>query len=486
MTRSSSGSPRSSNGSDRDGVRGYWCELAIVDGRPTAGVAIEVDGGTLPHRSCVTSRHRRTLVGCRGSPSPVSPTPTATRSTGRCGRAPRPAAARSGRGASVMYRAAQRLDPDSYHRLARATFAEMALAGITLRRRVPLPPPRPRRVALRRIPNEMGDALLAAASEAGVRITLLDTLYLHGGLDCRRLLAARRAARSASPTPMPTPGPSASTCCDRPTPSAIGAAIHSVRAVDPTSMERVVTRGGRRADPRPRVRADRRERRMCRASPPDPARAVRCGRCAVGSLHRGPRHPPGGRRRGRCSPPPDRPCAMCPTTERDLGDGIGPTDRFASSGIAVVAGVGLARGDRSLRGGPRRRTRRAPRSRRRGIHSAPELLAMATVNGHRCLGWDDAGSIAVGNRADLVPVALDSVRTAGAPPDTALEAVIFAARAGDVTDVVVDGRPVVVDGRHVHSPSRPNSAPRSPSCGPMSADRTLRRTVAGHRQHRAR
>ena len=47
-------------------------------------------------------------------------------------------------------------------------------------------------------------------------------------------------------------------------------------------------------------------------------------------------------------------------------------------------------------------------------------------------------------------VALDSVRTAGAPPDAALEAVIFAAGAGDVTNVVIDGRPVVVDGHHVH------------------------------------
>ena len=42
------------------------------------------------------------------------------------------------------------------------------------------------------------------------------------------------------------------------------------------------------------------------------------------------------------------------------------------------------------------------------------------------------------------------MRPAGAPPDTALEAVVFAAHAGDVTDVVVDGRPVVVDGDHVH------------------------------------
>ena len=35
------------------------------------------------------------------------------------------------------------------------------------------------------------------------------------------------------------------------------------------------------------------------------------------------------------------------------------------------------------------------------------VLAMAGLEGHRSLGWDDAGTIAVGQRADLVAVALD-------------------------------------------------------------------------------
>ena len=55
----------------------------------------------------------------------------------------------------------------------------------------------------------------------------------------------------------------------------------------------------------------------------------------------------------------------------------------------------------------------------------------------------------MGGRADLVTVSLDSVRTAGAGSDAALEALVFAATASDVTDVVIDGRPVVTDGAHV-------------------------------------
>src|SRR5262249_34834955 len=76
-----------------------------------------------------------------------------------------------------MYALAGRLDPDRYHTLARAVFAEMALAGITAvgefhylhhaAEGVPYADP-----------NEMGHRLIAAAAEAGIRITLLDTVYL--------------------------------------------------------------------------------------------------------------------------------------------------------------------------------------------------------------------------------------------------------------------------------------------------------------------
>ena len=82
---------------------------------------------------------------------------------------------------------------------------------------------------------------------------------------------------------------------------------------------------------------------------------------------------------------------------------------------------------------------------RRGHFTAGQLLGAATATGHQALGWPDAGRLAPGYRADLVSVALDSVRTAGGEP---LAAAVFAAGAADVTQVVVDGMPVVVDGRH--------------------------------------
>lgn len=88
------------------------------------------------------------------------------------------------------------------------------------------------------------------------------------------------------------------------------------------------------------------------------------------------------------------------------------------------------------------------RSGQRGIHSASELLGMATINGHRSLGWSDAGAINVGNRADLVTISFDSVRTAGVGPESAIEAAVFAATSSDVNNVVIDGRRIVADGCH--------------------------------------
>jgi cytosine/adenosine deaminase-related metal-dependent hydrolase len=87
------------------------------------------------------------------------------------------------------------------------------------------------------------------------------------------------------------------------------------------------------------------------------------------------------------------------------------------------------------------------RDERRGHFTVDELLTAATSGGHTGLGWDDAGALRPGARADLVTVALDTVRTAGF--DDPAAAVLFAATAADIRHVVVDGRPVVRDGRHL-------------------------------------
>ena len=140
---------------------------------------------------------------------------------------------------------------------------------------------------------------------------------------------------------------------------------------------------------------------------------------------------------------------LCPTTERDLADGIGPARALADAGAALCVGsdsnavVDLIEEARGVELDERLATQR------RGHWPAADLLRAATADGAAALGWHDAGRLEAGALADFVTVGLDSVRLAGARPETLLESVLFAATAADVRDVVVGGRRVVRDGRHV-------------------------------------
>src|SRR3546814_1762676 len=81
-----------------------------------------------------------------------------------------------------MYAVAQRLTPETYYDLALATYTEMLCVGITsvgefhyLHHQADGTP--------YANPNEMGEALIRAAHDAGIRIALLDTCYLSAGIN---------------------------------------------------------------------------------------------------------------------------------------------------------------------------------------------------------------------------------------------------------------------------------------------------------------
>src|SRR6185312_3619508 len=81
-----------------------------------------------------------------------------------------------------MYEVAARLDPDSYLALARATYAEMALTGVTCVGEFHYLH-HPAGGGRYDDPNAMSEALIQAAADAGIRLTLLDACYVAGGLD---------------------------------------------------------------------------------------------------------------------------------------------------------------------------------------------------------------------------------------------------------------------------------------------------------------
>ena len=347
----------------------------------------------------------------------------------------------------VMYTAAQRLEPASYYRLARAVFAEMVLAGTSVVGEFHYLHHQANGSAYGE-PSAMSYALLTAAEEAGIRITLLEALYLHGGLRADGYAPPNETQRRF------TDGSATSWLArtERIQPNdgqRIGAAIHSVRSVDPNSMKPIVDWARQQSAPiHAHVSEQRAENEQCQAfhgcTPVELFESVGALDNNFTAVHATHLTDHDIDLLGHCQ------CTvcMCPTTERDLGDGIGPTADLTSGGVALSLGSDSHAVIDQMAEARAVELNERLRSEQRGIHSAAELLDMATTTGHASLGWDDAGAIEIGNRADLTTVSLSSERTAGANHDTLCETVVFASTASDISSVIVDGAQVVSDGQH--------------------------------------
>ena len=91
----------------------------------------------------------------------------------------------------LMFQVAGKLDPDNYFALAKAVYGEMALAGITSVGEFHYLHHGPEGAPYAD-PNAMGHALIAAAREAGIRITLLDAVYLTASVEGKPLEGVQR------------------------------------------------------------------------------------------------------------------------------------------------------------------------------------------------------------------------------------------------------------------------------------------------------
>ena len=343
-----------------------------------------------------------------------------------------------------MYRIADRLTPESYFALARAVYAEMALAGITCVGEFHYLHHGPGGSPYAD-PNAMGAALVTAAAEAGVRITLLDTCYLTGGID--RALEGPQLRFGDGDADGWAQRVS---FLDLPEHARMGAAIHSVRAVPPDQMGPVVDWAAHRAAPlHVHLSEQRAENAACLAAYRRTPSALLAEAGALGPLATAVHATHltgddiallGASAAAVC---------MCPTTERDLADGIGPARRLADAGCPITLGsdsqavIDLFEEARAFELDERLRTEQ------RGHWPAGDLLRAATSAGHAALGWPEAGWLAQGALADFVTVALDTPRLAGTRRATAAESVVFAATAADVRHLVVGGREVVRDGIHL-------------------------------------
>ncbi len=426
----------------------FWSEAAWLGGdTATADVAIEVEAGTI------------TAV----QPGTVTP-PDAVRLSGLTlpglANAHSHAFHRLLRGRThgdsgsfwtwrdLMYSEAGRLDPDRYLAVARVAFAEMAQAGFTIVGEFHYlhHDAGGRRYA---DPNAMSHAVIAAASEAGIRLTLLDTCYLHGGIgdsgDYRRLdeTQTRFADGSVAEWIERVERLQGS---DR---VRIGAAAHSVRTVDPDSLAAMATWADDRSAPvhahvSEQLAENEQSRRAHGRTPTQvlaDADLVTGGFTAVHGTHL---TEPDVALLGSAGAS----VCLCPTTERDLADGLGGSVVLAQAGARLCVGSDSAAvidPFEEMRG-VEMHARLA--SGRRGNHSLSELLAMGTAAGYRSLGWPTGGAIEPGALADLTVVRLDSVRLAGLDRGDVVAGVLFSATADDVDTVIVGGEIVVADGAH--------------------------------------
>ena len=425
----------------------YWCELAWLGdlgGRVEHGVAITVEADRITDVSVgvalSSAAHQLsglTLPGMANAHSHAFHRALRGRTHGETGS--------FWTWRDRMYALADRLDPDSYRALATATFAEMVLAGFSCVGEFHYLH-HDRAGARYADPNEMGHALLEAASAAGIRITLLDTCYLRAGMAAGAQLNETQQRFNDGDAQVWARRVDDLAGSDTAT---IGCAIHSVRSVDPAAMSVVAQWGAAHEAP---LHAHVSEQ------PAENEQAIAVHGCtpvelldrqgvlgdrftAVHATHLAD-HDVALLQSSHST------CCICATTERDLADGVGPTAALRSAGIPMTIGT-----DSHAVIDPFEETRGIElderlASLRRGTHRPGELLHAATNAGYRSLGWPDGGRIEAGALADFTSVALSSPRLAGIDPDHAAAAIVFAATAGDVHHVVVGGRAIVEDGVH--------------------------------------
>ncbi|HSJ26896.1 MAG TPA: formimidoylglutamate deiminase [Acidimicrobiia bacterium] len=421
--------------------RAVWCEYAWLGGdRPEPSVLVEIDGG----------RFRRVDPGAPAGDAERRPGLTLPGFANVHSHAFHRALRGRTHGVAgdfwswrqSMYRLAGRLDPTAYFRLARATFSEMVLAGYTTVGEFHYlhhgPAGRPYAD-----PNELGHTVIAAARDAGMRITLLDTCYLHGGI-----------GRPLDPVQLRFGDGSVDAWIDRvdrlrlPDEGArLGAAVHSVRACTPAEIA-VVAGHARSTGLRLHAHLSEQpgENEACEAAygvtPTElmeEAGALGQDFTAVHATHltASDRSRLGEHRVTAC---------ICPTTERDLGDGVGDIPALVDAGATLALGSDSNAVIDAFEEARCLELHERLRSLRRGRFDPVGQLEALTD--HTALGWPDVGRIASGWRADLVTVDIGSVRLAGSTVETMLPTVVYAATASDVRTVTVDGVDRVTDSRY--------------------------------------
>ena len=348
----------------------------------------------------------------------------------------------------TMYHASAQLDPQDVYDVARMAFLEMLLGGTTTVGEFHYlhnaPGGRPYDD-----PNLLGKQVIAAAQSVGIRIVLLRSAYLRSGFELPPDPGQIRFYETVSQFLE-----NMAALADA-TEVRIGVAPHSLRAVPLHELKQIAAWTRERKLPMHMHVAEQiAENEACLREYGLPPAAL-LGRegllgsdfTAVHAIHITAEEIGLLARSGTtvCS---------CPTTERNLGDGVIVADQVMGQGIRIALGsdsqaqIDPLEDARQLEYHLRLdRQQRAILDQIGGQNLASRLFDCATVNGARALGLP-TGELTGGALADFFTVDLDDVSIAGHSGEDLLPLAVFSLNRSAVRDVMVNGRWVVRDGRH--------------------------------------
>lgn len=361
-----------------------------------------------------------------------------------------------------MYAAANRLTPQDIYAVSRMAFLEMALTGITAAGEFHYIHHSPDGSPYED-PNLLAREVVRAARDVGIRIALLRVAYARAGFETA---ANPLQVRFIEPSPdvylkhfeqlLAAPE------LDQKTTWA-GIAPHSVRAVPLDYLKTIVAFANERdlpvhmhvAEQPAEVSACIQEYGRSPVALLETEGLLSSRFTAVHAIHVTPKAIAAiARARAQV-------CA-CPTTERNLGDGVVPVDAYFNAGVPVSLGsdsqiqIDLLEDARELEYHLRlQQTARnvlAPQDDSSSGALARRLFDCATINGARSIGFN-GGKIEPGAPADFFTVDLDDPSIAGSSPDDLLSNIVFSLSRTAVRDVIVGGQRIIENGRHVQQES---------------------------------
>jgi formimidoylglutamate deiminase len=357
----------------------------------------------------------------------------------------------------AMYRAANLLSPDDVYDVARMAFLEMLLSGITTvgefhyLHHAPGGKPYDDR-------NLLGIQVARAAAEVGLRIALLRTAYVRAGWNKEpNPLQNRFITPNVADFISDTENLKGALACFLPADVAcVGIAPHSVRAVPLEYLLETAKYAKTQdmpvhmhvAEQPAEIEECVHEYGVTPVELLDKNQILGANFTAVHAIHIKDNEIASLAGSGA------RVCA-CPTTERNLGDGIGPSDRLFQSGVPICFGsdsnvqIDLLEDARQLEYHLRlKKLERVILSDDSGKESlARRLISCATQNGAASI-QASGGELEAGRAADFFTVDLDDPSIAGSGGGSILSNIVFAAGRTSIREVYVAGKQIINEGRH--------------------------------------